>query len=96
MDNLVADFQELSEPPEKTSKQEVLVNSGIYWFTAVDLDRYFSLSNLNNAELTRGIVPFLVRLQSLRYYVWESGRISVDSIQSYEQAQTYIKSNKFF
>ena len=96
VDNLVVDFQELSESPEKTSKQEVLVNSGIYWFTAVDLDRYFSLPNLNNIELTRGIVPFLVRLQSLRYYVWESGRISVDSIQSYERAQTYIKSNKFF
>lgn len=94
--NLVVNFQELSESPKKTSKQEVLVNSGIYWFTALDLDKYFSLPNLNNAELTRGILPFLVRLQSLRYYVWESGRISVDSIQSYERAQKYIKSNKFF
>lgn len=68
----------------------ILVNSGIYFFKKEDLTVYFNSEKSIHSELTKGIIPHLVKNKKLQFLNWSSDRIAIDSLESLEIARHRI------
>ena len=94
-DVFVTGITEVSTSQDESSQDDspVLVNSGILFFTPN------SLTTFESPELGTEISPYLIQKLSdvgkLVFQLWQSERVAVDSISSYEKAITLAAEDPF-
>lgn len=77
-------------PVQTIDKQQVLVNSGIYFFARKDLTLYLENKQAHNPDLTQGLIPFLINQNLLSFHVWSDNRVAIDSHESLARAREKI------
>jgi len=76
-------------------RRQILVNSGIYFFSKKDLMLYLGNEQSHKPDLTQGLIPFLINKNLLAFHVWSDKRVAIDSQESLTRAREWIKASKF-
>jgi NDP-sugar pyrophosphorylase family protein len=87
---IVTEFEEITQP--RSSREECLSNSGIYYFSRSSLaSPELRITDSIGQDLTPVFLPSLIKQRKLLGYIWSSRRHSIDSKESLDAARQLIQ-----